>query len=282
MLDNIQNNMLADYHIHSNYSDDSKEPMQQTIEQAIKMGFDEICFTDHVDYGIKVDLGEEADWKLERNIVYNVDYDRYFQELADWQAVYQNRLTIKKGLEFGIQTHTAAKFEQLFQRCDLDFVILSCHQVNDLEFWNYEFQKGKTAQEYNQRYYEEIDACVSMYKNYSVLGHLDMIQRYNDGIYPLENTKEIIEKILKQVIADGKGIEVNTSSFRYGLRDLMPAYAILELYYKLGGRIITIGSDCHVASDFGDHIPEVRQQLKTIGFREFCTFEKMTPIFHKL
>lgn len=47
--------MLADYHVHTEFSDDSVYPMEDVIEDAIKMGLDEICFTDHVDYGIKLD-----------------------------------------------------------------------------------------------------------------------------------------------------------------------------------------------------------------------------------
>ena len=40
------------------------------------------------------------------------------------------------------------------------------------------------------------------YKNYSVLGHMDLITRYDEaGIYPFEKIKPIIEEILKIVIA---------------------------------------------------------------------------------
>ena len=42
-------NMLADYHIHSRYSDDSEEDMEIIVNSAIEKSFDEICFTDHVE-----------------------------------------------------------------------------------------------------------------------------------------------------------------------------------------------------------------------------------------
>lgn len=47
--------MLADYHIHSIYSDDSTELMDNIVQKAIDIHLDEICFTDHVDYDIKCD-----------------------------------------------------------------------------------------------------------------------------------------------------------------------------------------------------------------------------------
>lgn len=50
--------MFCDYHVHSEFSDDSRESMEKQIGQAIALGLDEICFTDHVDYGIKKDWDE--------------------------------------------------------------------------------------------------------------------------------------------------------------------------------------------------------------------------------
>jgi len=43
--------MFADYHIHTNYSPDSSADMEDYIIQAIKLGYNDICFTDHIDYG---------------------------------------------------------------------------------------------------------------------------------------------------------------------------------------------------------------------------------------
>ena len=45
--------MFADYHVHTEFSDDSAYPMEQVVRDAIAMKMDEICFTDHVDYGVK-------------------------------------------------------------------------------------------------------------------------------------------------------------------------------------------------------------------------------------
>ena len=141
----------------------------------------------------------------------------------------------------------------------------------------------KTQEEYTRQYYEAILDCVKLYKNYSVLGHLDLIKRYDSyPHYPDEKLKDILSDILKIVIADGKGIEVNTSSFKYGLDDLTPSRYILELYYNLGGKIITIGSDSHKCDRIGDHFDEVIGVLKEIGFKEIYTFDKMQAIAHRI
>ena len=285
--------MLADYHIHCKYSDDSEEDLEKIIETAINKGIGEICFTDHVDYGIKLDkdvfekIDENAkkDWiKKIGRIDLNVDYPNYFKEIEELREKYKDKITIRQGLEFGMQVHTIKDFQKLFDKYKekFDFVILSCHQVNDKEFWTNEFQKGKSIDEYNAEYYEEIYRVMSRYSDYSILGHLDHIQRYNETIYPFEKSREIIVKILKKVIEDNKGIEVNTSSFRYGLKELTPERDMLKLYHGLGGKIITIGSDAHKAENVGEHIPYIQEELRKIGFTDICTFDKMKPIFHKL
>ena len=121
------------------------------------------------------------------------------------------------------------------------------------------------------------------YKNYSVLGHLDMIKRYDRyGDSPFIKVAPILEEILKQVIADGKGIEVNTSCYRYGLKDLTPSQDILKMYRQLGGKIITIGSDGHDETQYGFKIAKTQQILKSLGFEYFYTYDKMQPVAHKL
>lgn len=261
--------MFADYHVHTSFSDDSETPMEEMIKKAISIGIDEIAFTEHVDYGVKTDL--------------NCAYNAYFELLDKMQEKYKNSLSIKKGIEFGVQSHTVSLFQKDYEKYNFDFVILSNHQINNKEFWTFDFQEGKTQDEFQQAYYEAIYEVMQKYKNYSVLGHLDMIKRYDKyGNYPDEKILNIVEKIFKLAIEEDKGIEVNTSCFRYGLADLTPSKEILKLYYNLGGKIITIGSDAHEPKYLGDNIKKVKEVLKEIGFKQFCTFDKMKPIYHKL
>lgn len=276
--------MLADYHIHTHYSDDSNYLMEDVVKDAIKMNLSEICFTDHVDYGIKLDWdsGETIQYRHGMPIA-NVDYPKYVNEINSLKEKYKDQIRIKLGLEFGIQTHTIQPYNDLFNRYPFDFIILSIHQVEDKEFWTQDFQKNRSQKEYNELYYTEILKVIKEYKNYSVLGHLDLIVRYDkQGIYPFESVLPIITEILKIVIFDGKGIEVNTSSKRYGLQDLTPSKAILSLYKDLGGRIITIGSDTHKKEHLAENIKETKQILLDLGFEMYCTYENMIPVFHPL
>lgn len=283
--------MKADYHVHSEFSDDSSEKMENQIERAAALGFDEICFTDHVDYGIKRDWDDPrgVEWRGsgdERMPCANVDCPVYFAELHRLKEKYSGIITVRSGLEFGIQTITVPDFEKLYEKWEkeLDFVLLSMHQVDNLEFWTQDFQRGRTQQEYNEKYYDEIYRTIQMFHHYSVLAHLDLLSRYDEaGIYPFEKVRDQIAEILKLAIREGKGIEINTSSWKYGLPDTQPSRSILHLYKDLGGKIIAVGSDSHAAEWTGAHFDDAVGILRDeIGFHEICTFDHMRPVFHRI
>lgn len=279
--------MTADYHVHSDFSFDSKATMEEQIERAIEVGLDEMCFTDHVDYGVRKDWDEPGEVR-ERNgkPARNVDYPRYFAKLAEMKQRYAGRITLKQGLEFGVQSHTIERFNSLYERCcgELDFTLLSVHQVGDQEFYPPEYMENRPQDEYNRGYYEELLAVARGFEHYSVLAHLDVMRRYDPaGEYPFEKNRDIVAEILRTAIGKGKGMELNTASWRYKLDDIQPRRAVWRLYRDLGGEIVTIGSDGHRPERVGGNFAEARAILRDeLGFRYFCTFERMKPTFHAL
>ena len=71
--------MLADYHVHTAFSNDSVYLMEDVVKDAISLGMEDICFTDHVDYGpyrdwddtigIEYRAGEEGEPDFNKNWV---------------------------------------------------------------------------------------------------------------------------------------------------------------------------------------------------------------------
>lgn len=137
--------MRADYHVHTEFSDDSDYAMEKVIQDSIAMGLDEMPLV-------------------------NVHYPTYYETFKEMWALYHDKIELKLGLEFGMQAHTIEKYEKLFARFPFDFIILSVHEVEDKEFWTQDFQRGRTQKEYNERYYEELLYLVENYHNYSVFG----------------------------------------------------------------------------------------------------------------
>jgi histidinol-phosphatase (PHP family) len=279
--------MKADYHLHSSFSFDSKAPMEEQIESGIRAGLDEMCFTEHVDYGVMTDWDDPRPPRIREGIPYrNVDYPRYFAALSEMKQRFAGRVTLRQGLELGVQSHTVAQYDALFEkyRAELDFTLLSVHQVDDLEFYPPEYMEGRSQDEYNLGYYEELLRVARDFDHYSVLAHLDVMRRYDPaGEYPFEKTRDIVAEILRAAIQKGKGVELNTASWRYQLEDIQPRREIMRLYRDLGGEILTIGSDAHRPERVAGNFDEARAILRDeLGFRYFCTFEHMEPAFHEL
>ena len=127
--------MLADYHVHTAFSDDSDYAMEQVAEDAISLGLDELCFTDHVDYGVKMDWDEVEKMPCRRGgagepeemPLANVHYPTYYETFKELKILYGEKISLKLGLEFGMQVETIPKYRKLFSRYPFDFIILSVH-----------------------------------------------------------------------------------------------------------------------------------------------------------
>ena len=273
--------MLADYHVHTGFSDDSTYPLEQVARDALRLNLDELCFTEHVDYGVKPEWDQPAGARFEDgHPVTNCPYDAYLNEVERVRDQLGDRICLRAGLELGVQRHTVENNRALLQRLTgrLDFVIFSVHQVEDLEFWNGDYQRGRTQEQIHFAYYEEMLAVMEAFDGYSVLGHLDLIRRYDPyDDYPFERVRDVVAEVLRRAIADGKGIEVNTSGIRYGLGDFQPRREILELYRDLGGRIVTVGSDSHKPEHLGSYLRLAYRELAELGFEGVHTYEKGEP-----
>ncbi len=117
------------------------------------------------------------------------------------------------------------------------------------------------------------------------INYLDYIIRwggYETRAYNYDDHKETIEAFLKVLIQKGKGLEINTSGIRYGLGMVHPSLDIMKAYKKLGGKIVTFGSDAHFVKDYYSGFDEVILLLKKAGFDEITVFENRKPKFIKI
>lgn len=264
--------MYYDYHTHTDVSEDSVTPADEMIEAAIKKGVVELAITDHFDPDYP-----DPDFTFEPNL------QAYHSMLLDKQKQYRNRIKIVKGIEIGLQKgSTLRRCEKEAKSFEYDFIIGSFHCFDGYDLYNADYDEMK-KDEILPNFYKCMYECLSIYNDYSVVGHFNVIDRYIPFEPDYYKVSDIIEAILKIVIQQGKGIEFNTSSYRYGMGDnTTPSANILKLYRDMGGEIITIGSDAHrpdhIAMDFekGKHI------LLQQGFRYFSTFENMQPVMKKL
>ena len=113
-------------------------------------------------------------------------------------------------------------------------------------------------------------------------GHLDYVRRYvpdKSYVYVDEDFYEITDMILKNIIARGRGIELNTRSLADGFTTYIPTISLLERYRKLGGEIVTVGSDSHSLSNLGYGFKTAMDILINTGFKYITTFENRKAAF---
>ncbi|WP_100012180.1 histidinol-phosphatase HisJ family protein [Lentibacillus sediminis] len=261
---------MFDYHIHSDFSADCNTPMENTIEQAYRRGLKEICFTEHID-----------DDYPDPSIEFTLDHTGYDKKISALKAQYQGEISVKKGVEIGIQPHLLMRMDELLKKETFDFVICSMHTTAGKDLHSGDFFREQSVEAAYQQYYEELLACIHQYKNFDILGHIDLVKRYaadSSG----RGFHEIIREIFREIIPDGKGIELNTSGVRYGMESGMPSEDILRLYRDCCGEVITVGSDAHKAADVGYQVKESYALLQSLGFRYIATFDDRKPVFHRI
>ncbi len=165
---------------------------------------------------------------------------------------------------------------------DFDFVLMSVHAVDRCDISEPGYFEGKTKEQAYRRYLEEVYDSVCKQTNYDSIGHIGYIRRY--GPYTDRGMRyidfpDVFDKILKRVIADGKGIEVNTSGYRQNLGGPIPDYDIVQRYCELGGQIITLGSDSHQVENIAHSFEQAKADLRALGVKKLAYFQRRKPVF---
>ncbi len=294
--------IFADYHVHSDFSSDGLASMEQMIEKAIRLGLKKLCFTDHMDY----DYPQVSDYS------FVFDIEEHQRKLLELKEIYRSKIELLSGVELGLQPQIKDRMDSLIKKYPLDFVIGSIHVVDRKDPYYPEFWTDITEEDGIRRYIQAIIDNAKLFGGFHVCGHIDYIVRYiptaitykqdlradfsnpenelrrkeaNEKVYSVyryEKYADLLDEVLKTLLSQGKGIEVNTSGLRYGLKYTHPRTEVLKRYRELGGELITIGSDAHSPEYLCYDFPKVEELLKSLGYRYYATFVQGKPVMEKL
>ena len=268
---------LADYHTHSRISPDAAAPMADMAEAAIAAGLNELCFTDHVEPIVWATTQPRGPY----------DWQALTEEFARAQASAAGRITLRLGIELGDAPWNFAHTEKLLTGApELDFIIGSIHMLSQAydctDLYYFDPADDAAARRGMADYLELVRQLANWDGTYSVLGHLTLPLRYlneNKGFHlTFDGFEAEVEEIFRTLIQKGRGIELNTNRGHTPL----PDEKWLRMYRRLGGEIITLGSDAHSVKYVGCAIRERQELLRQCGFRRFCTFRRMEPVWHEL
>ena len=241
-----------DCHIHTRFSQDARQTMEEACERAVSLGLDAVCFTEHQDF----------------DETYRDFYDpeAYFAELERMRERYDGRLRILAGLEFEELTQHLPELEQA-QKRSYDFILGSVHcWIGDL-FASQIAELGLPLERVYELYWEEILKMVRC-GGFDAVAHLDFPKRYmGDALW---YDPAVLDEIFGEMRKRGLVLEINTSSLRKGCREAMPGEALLRRYKANGGEYVTLGSDAHYAEDIYADVPQASETAQAAGLRPVC------------
>lgn len=265
--------MLWDTHMHSLYSGDSDAPQEEMIQAAKSRHLSGICFTDHLD----LDYPDDPDFFL-------LNLPDYTAAVRAAQQAHPD-FPVRLGIELGLQPHLAAAHAELLKGYPFDFVIGSSHLVCGADPYYPAFWENRSEEEGWILYFSSILDNIRAFDGFDVYGHLDYIVRYGPNrnrFYDWKNYADLIDAVLTELISRGKGIELNTGGFKYGLGHPNPTEEILARYRALGGEIVTVGSDAHAPAHVAFAFDQVSGILKAAGFSRFTVYRDRKPEFVRL
>ena len=262
---------LADCHNHTSCSTDSDADLGQMLVQAARMGLSMVCTTDHLDL-VSRDGDLWDDWTWDPHIAHH----RY------WQEHRPEGVELRFGGEINVPHQFEERCRRLVEQAPLDMVVGSAHNMSepcgrqDYILWDYKDEE--TCHRALDDYFDSLLA-ISKLDFIDILAHIPYVLRYmndRDGNHiTLERSYDRLEVILKNLIHRGAGIEINTNRGkvldRYG--------PILQMYRRLGGEIVTLGSDAHRPEDVGKGIEGAAQYMKGLGFQYYTVYRRRKPEF---
>ncbi len=260
----------ADFHVHSSFSSDSEELLENSVKAAISAGLDTLCITEHMD--MDYPTGE-----------FMLDTAAYHTELLRLKELYSDKIRLLYGVELGLMDYLAPRLYEYTAEQPFDFIIGSSHLVEGTDPYYPEYFGTLGDKNGILKYFESILANITAYDNFDVYGHLDYVVRYSNAkTYSPLDYRELLDEILKKLISMGKGIELNTAGLKYRLGWAHPHPLLLARYRELGGEIITVGSDGHKGEHIAYDFSKATEILKSAGFEYYTVFIERKPQFIRL
>jgi histidinol-phosphatase (PHP family) len=264
---------LSDFHIHPNYSLDATGTIRQYCDRALEIGVRHICFTSHYDLN-PLRIEKDAYWRIDGKRVRVSDelLERYFNEIEQAREYYaQFGLHIYRGLEFDYFDGVELEVERVRKLFSLDFVIGSVHCLDDVSI----SEKNEAPSYFGRKTlnqmvddYMELLIKSAHVPGFDCLAHLDYYVRYARDYYGDDIDRiepERYDEVFQAIIKNDKGIEINSSPFRYGVETFHPKPSIIERAIATGVKIVSVGSDSHKPYQLGGGIKAAYVLLEKHG-----------------
>ena len=275
---------LADYHVHSSCSFDADDRMAAMARAEHSAGVSEICFTDHVDFDAQetLPLGPER-YQLPKSQV---------KQFIEAMEKAPEGIDIKLGLELGEGNHDPMRAKRIYAMPEYDFILGSLHNLRGEEdFYFLKYESYEQCWELYDRYLDELIELAGI-GCFDCMAHIGYCLRYMhkqgfDAVMDMGRYGYKLDRLLRTLIENGKGIELNTADLVPGARSgalgvPFPGVDVLRRYRELGGDIVTVGSDAHNVKAAASGLREGYELLAENGFRYVAVYKRHKPEFKRI
>lgn len=165
-----------DMHVHTEFSSDSEEKVENQINEAMKKGLKGICITDHIDLEFPEKEAAGCDFLF--------DLNSYFDTLGKIRDKYKSCMNVMIGVEFGLRNEAKVTqtcidgYKELAKKYDFDFIIGSTHCLDFCDPYYPKYWENKSSMEGLENYFCAVRDNVNSYDDFDSLGHLDYLVRY--------------------------------------------------------------------------------------------------------
>jgi histidinol-phosphatase (PHP family) len=238
--------MIVDYHTHSELCKHAQGSVEEYVQKAIALGFDEVGCSDHAPL--------PGNYDERHRMTLDEYYCHYAPRVSAVIEKYRKRIRIKRGIECDFLDWAAEWNSKFIAENEFDFVIGSVHFVGprgeEKPLFGCEYEEGEIEALY-EGYFLEI-AQSAKAGLFDIIAHCDIVKKF--GAFSSKRVKELIWEALSQIRKAGLCIEINTSGLRKPEHETYPGENVLTLARDL--KIpLTLGSDAHnpdqVGMDFG-------------------------------
>ncbi len=261
--------MIADMHTHSDNSHDAKSRVCEMAERKAASGVSVMAVTDHMDMEFcrSIDVFAVAE-----------------KSHRDAAAANGDDIRVLTGLEMGEAIWEPEEADRLIDEHTCDVVIGSVHAVRYKDMTtpyaqiNFDELSDEVIYEFLNQYFDDYEYMVRN-TNCDIAAHITSPMRYiwKKRVLDLGRYDDRIAEIFRYMIRKGIAMELNMSCI---ISEEEYAYyrKLLKMYRELGGYLITIGSDHHMAIGDKSCYEGVYNLVKEMGFKNIYYFENRMAI----
>ena len=249
---------MFDQHVHSNFSFDSNEDLENYINVSNK---NDIVTTEHLDFANPIINYEDS----------SINYLKYIEEIDSLNKKYSNKFF--SGIEIGYTQKSEKKIEDFLKNKNFNLKLLSIHQNGNYDYMCVN-KKLISLEVLIQEYFEQMIQALESSIEFNVLAHFEYGLRIIDiSVTDFDSLASVfLNKIIELIVKKEIAFEVNTKSMYKYKKENLYNYMI-EKYIKKGGRLFTLGSDAHNIKDYTYKFDEATKFLLSKNIKEIILFK---------